>query len=78
MLIVVFFSFLTTTTIDFLGHCDIDLICLSLASLVLACLVATCNILGCGFHVDRHLLSPPFWLQLLMTLLVIVILILVV
>ncbi len=55
--------------------CDIDIGGPSLAPLVLtvACDLPTHD----PTHVDRLLLSPPYWLQLLVTLLVIVILILV-
>ncbi len=62
-------------TSDLHNHCDFNLGGLHLASLVL---IIVSDLLGHSPHVDRHLPSPPFWLQLLTTLLVVVILILVV
>jgi hypothetical protein len=58
--------------------CDLDLGGLSLASFVLASLATTYDPLGHNPHVDHRLPSPPFWLQLLTTFLVVVIVILVV
>jgi hypothetical protein len=69
---------LVATANDLLSHCDFDLGGLNLAFLVFASLATTHNLLGRGPHVNCHFLSPSFWLQLLMTLLVIMILILVV
>jgi hypothetical protein len=51
-----------------LGGCHLAFLMLAVAH----------NLLGRGPHVDHHLPSPPFWLQLLVTYLVVVILILVV
>jgi hypothetical protein len=68
-------SLLAANANDHPGHHDLDLGGPNLASLVLA---TTRDPLGQDPHVHHHLPSPPSWLQLLATLLVIVILILVV
>jgi ABC-type transport system involved in cytochrome c biogenesis permease subunit len=76
MLIVVFFFFpLVGIVGDLPTHCELDIGVPHLASLML---ITTCNPFGCNLHVDRHFPYFPFWLQLLGTLLVVVILILVV
>ncbi len=67
---------MATATNDLPSHCDLNLGGLSRTSLVVASLATIHNLLGHGPHVDHHFLFPPFWLQLLMTFLVIVILIL--
>jgi hypothetical protein len=63
---------------DPFGCDDLDHGGLSLASFMFTFLVVTCDPLGHNPHVDRHLPSPPSWLQLLMTFLVVMIVILVV
>jgi hypothetical protein len=73
-----FSSLLVTTIIDLLGCHDLDLSGLNLTSFVLASLVVACNPLGHSLHVGHHLPSPPSWLQLLVTFLIVMIVVLVV
>jgi len=70
-----FFSFLIAITNNHLGHRDLDLGGLSFASLVFAFFAITCDPPSCNPHVDRHLPFPHSWLQLLMTILVVMIVI---
>jgi hypothetical protein len=69
---------LVIAPIDPLGHHDFDLGGLNLVFFLLAFLIIACDPFGHGLHVDHHLPSIPSWLQLLMTLLVVMIVILVV
>jgi hypothetical protein len=73
-----FSSLLVIAANDLPSRHDFDLGGSNLAYLVLTSLAAAHNLLNYDLHVDHHFLSPPSWLQLLTTLLVVVILILVV
>jgi hypothetical protein len=73
-----FSSFLVIVANDPFGCHDIDLGGLGLASLVLTSLIVACNPFGHGLHVDHCFPFPPFWLELLMNFMVVMILILVV